>query len=111
MTGGMTGAGGARDIRTAYLAMLGGPVGAHRWYLGHRFACAAYVVALALFVGSFLLFRERVEAGFGQLWLVALALFIGQLLLDAMAIPRWVALANRGGGAVSYTHLTLPTKA
>jgi alpha-glucoside transport system permease protein len=107
MTGGMTGAGGARDIRTAYLAMLGGPVGAHRWYLGHRFACAAYVVALALFVGSFLLFRERVEAGFGQLWLVALALFIGQLLLDAMAIPRWVALANRSGEQ-RYTEEDIP---
>jgi alpha-glucoside transport system permease protein len=89
------GGGEPRETRTAYLAMLAGIVGGHRWYLGHRLAGALYVIALAAVLASVFLVGPQVGAQAGQLLLVAVALFAGQLALDAMALPRWVVVANR----------------
>jgi alpha-glucoside transport system permease protein len=71
--------------------LLGSPVGAHRWYLGHVTAAVLYVVATAGLAGGWFFYRETIDSRFSQLWLLALVLFLGQVLLDAMALPRWVA--------------------
>jgi alpha-glucoside transport system permease protein len=75
--------------RTAYLAMLGFPVGAHRWYLGHVPAGILYVVTFAALATARFAFREQVEESFGPIWTVAIVLIALQLVLDAVAIPRW----------------------
>lgn len=80
-----------RDLRTAYLWMLGSPLGAHRWYLRHVTAGVLYVVAAACVAGGWVFLRETIDGRFSPLWLVALVLFLGQLLLDAIAMRRWVA--------------------
>ena len=105
MTGGGT---GRKQTSTAYLAMIGGPAGVHRWYLGHRFAGAAYIVALLLVIGAFLFFRREIDAGFAQLWALAVVLIAGQLLLDAAALRRWVALANRDAEATLHGEEEIP---
>lgn len=79
-----------RSVGTAYLAMIGFPVGAHRWYLGHTTAGILYVVTFVLLALARFAFRERVEADFAPIWTVAVALVVAQLILDAIAIPRWV---------------------
>jgi alpha-glucoside transport system permease protein len=89
------GGSGEKQARVAYAAMLLGPAGVHRWYLGHRLAGTLYLAGLVLLVAAWLFFRAEIEAQAGQLWLVAILLFAGQLGLDAMAVPRWVAIANR----------------
>ena len=78
-----------RSVGTAYLAMIGFPVGAHRWYLGHDRG-HPHVVTFVLLALARFAFRERVEADFAPIWTVAVALVVAQLILDAIAIPRWV---------------------
>ena len=75
--------------RTAYLAMLGFPVGAHRWFLGHVPAGILYVATFAALAVARFGFRDRVEESFGPIWTVAVVLVALQLILDAVAIPRW----------------------
>ncbi len=102
------GAGGTRETRTAYIAMLAGLVGGHRWYLGHVRDGAIYVIALLSVVGSWLLFQDVINERLGALWAVAVVLFAGQLLLDAMALPRWVAIANRDADAARHGEEEVP---
>lgn len=80
---------GGRRARAAYLAMLGFPVGAHRWYLGHVPAAVLYVVTFAALAIARFAYREQVEESFGPIWTLAIVLVAIQLLLDAVAIPRW----------------------
>ena len=79
-----------RKVGTAYLAMIGFPVGAHRWYLGHVTAGVIYVVTFALLALARFGFRERVEQDFAPIWTVAIILVAIQILFDAIAIPRWI---------------------
>jgi alpha-glucoside transport system permease protein len=95
-----------RTARKAYLALLGSPVGAHRWYLGHLTAGILYVLAAAGLAAGWFLYRDTIDGRFSQLWLVALVLFVGQVLLDAIAIPRWVA-ADRDDGPVPLPSLVV----
>lgn len=83
-----------RAAHNAYLGLLGAPVGAHRWLLGHVTAAVLYVSGAAALATGWFLYRETIDSRFSQLWLVALVLFLGQVLLDALAIPRW-ATADR----------------
>ncbi|MFO7300230.1 MAG: sugar ABC transporter permease [Actinomycetes bacterium] len=84
-----------RRAGTAYLAMLGFPVGAHRWYLGHTLAGVLYVVTFALLAIARFALRERVEQDFAPIWTVAVGLVVAQLVLDAIAIPRWARKPSR----------------
>lgn len=81
---------GGTKVGTAYLAMLGFPVGAHRWYLGHVLAGASYLLTFGLLALARFVFREQVEESFAPIWTVAIVLVAVQLVLDAIAIPRWV---------------------
>lgn len=78
-----------RKASTAFLAMLGFPVGAHRWYLGHFTAGAIYAATFGLLALARFAFRDRVEESFAPIWTIAVVLVVLQLILDAIAIPRW----------------------
>ncbi len=81
--------GDRRDIRTAYLTMLGFPVGAHRWYLGHTTAGLVYLAVFASLALAWFALRIRVEESFGSIWMLAAVLVGIQLVVDAIALPRW----------------------
>ncbi len=85
-----------RKAGTAYLAMLGFPVGAHRWYLGHFVAGGIYVATFGLLALARFAFRETVEASFAPVWTIAIVLVAFQLILDAIAIPRWTRRTEEG---------------
>jgi alpha-glucoside transport system permease protein len=95
-----------RTARKAYIALLGSPVGAHRWYLGHVTAALLYMVGTIALAGGWFLYRETIDSRFSGLWLVALMLFFGQVLLDAIAIPRWAA-ADRDDRSVPVPALVI----
>ena len=84
-----------RRTGIAYLAMLGFPVGAHRWYLGHFTAGAIYAATFGLLALARFAFRDRVEESFAPIWTIAVVLVVLQLLLDAIAIPRWTRAADQ----------------
>jgi alpha-glucoside transport system permease protein len=102
------GAGGTKETRIAYLGLLAGLVGGHRWYLGHVREGTLYVVALLSVVGGGLLYGDEINDRLGAIWVVAALLFAGQLLLDAMALPRWVAVANRDSEAARHGEEEVP---
>jgi alpha-glucoside transport system permease protein len=95
------------SLGNSYLWMLGAPVGAHRWRLGHVTAGLTYFLAAAALAVGWFFFRETIDGRLGQLWALALFLFAGQLVLDAISMPRWVAAHGRDDQEVPAPALML----